>query len=360
MLDLYFNQINGSVTVFRTIRILKVARVLRFLSYIKVIQQIISQKSSSFIYICLLLILLIIVYSLIGTHLYNDKLTFRPEYFRQSFDNFYYSFLSVFQLITLENWNDIEMILLNSSVSIQETLFYLLTLIFLGNYVFLNLFLGVLLDGFTKIKHNEIDEDFCEIKEIEEEITVKIPLKKSEMLPFCWFETENMDKRKMKQKKVKFIYEGIDCKASLWVFKKSNHFRKVCYNVVKSNHFENLVFFVIVLSSFKLTVDEYFDFDNGNEKLISENIDISFNSLFLIESFVKIISIGMFMDRGSYLRDYWNQLDFFIVIVGLMDMYLTSINLTFVKVRLSRFYLFIYFLDFSFVESLKVIENNIS
>ena len=43
------------------------------------------------------------------------------------------------------------------------------------------------------------------------------------------------------------------------------------------------------------------------------------------------------MDKGSYLRESWNCLDFFIVITSLIDLIFTNINLPFLKVlRLLR------------------------
>ena len=32
----------------------------------------------------------------------------------------------------------------------------------------------------------------------------------------------------------------------------------------------------------------------------------------------KVVGMGFFMGPGSYLRDYWNMLDFFVVVLGLL------------------------------------------
>ena len=329
-----FNQINASITVVRTIRVLRVARVLRFLSYIKIIQRVIATQFSSFIYICLLLFLLIIIYSLIGVQMYIDKLPTNLG-FKQSFDSFFFSFLAVFQLISIENWNDIETLVLNSQVDIWASLLYLLSLIFLGNYVFLNLFLGVLLHGFSTVKQEDKDDTWEGEKEEELEETNK---KVHENFQFIQFETENLDKRKIKKRQVNFLYDGIDCKESLWILSKKNFFRKTTYFLVHSNSFENLILFVIFISSIKLAIDSYLDPNNDEEQYISTCIDIGFNSLFMMESFMKIVSYGLFMEKGSYLRDPWNQCDFFIVIVSLIDMAVSSINLPYMKVLINYFY----------------------
>ena len=51
--------------------------------------------------------------------------------------------------MTLENWPTLLYQALNSSNSMVLTILYFFLWIFLGNYVLLNLFLAVLLDGFS-------------------------------------------------------------------------------------------------------------------------------------------------------------------------------------------------------------------
>jgi Ion transport protein len=66
-------------------------------------------------------------------------------------------------LVTLENWNDLMHAALRSSQSMILSLTYLIVWIFIGNYIFLNLFLSILLDGFE----NKEQED--DVKELEKE-----------------------------------------------------------------------------------------------------------------------------------------------------------------------------------------------
>jgi hypothetical protein len=62
-------------------------------------------------------------------------------------------------------------------------------------------------------------------------------------------------------------------------------------------------------------------------------LDVVFTIFFLLESILKIISMGLIMDKGSYLRVSWNQLDFIIVILSCIDLFLTDSNLGFIKVQ---------------------------
>lgn len=54
--------------------------------------------------------------------------------------------------------------------------------------------------------------------------------------------------------------------------------------------------------------------------IISTDIDLVINSIFIVECTMKIIAYGYIMDNGSYLRDIWNMLDHFIVLISVVDM----------------------------------------
>ena len=62
--------------------------------------------------------------------------------------------------MTLENWNDILYVCLRSDVPGIITSIYLISWVFLGNYVFLNLFLAVLLEGFSSESNILNDDNF--------------------------------------------------------------------------------------------------------------------------------------------------------------------------------------------------------
>jgi hypothetical protein len=44
-----------------------------------------------------------------------------------------------------------------------------------------------------------------------------------------------------------------------------------------------------------------------------------FQIFFTIEMVLKVIAFGFVMDENSYLTESWSQMDFFIVIIGLID-----------------------------------------
>ena len=106
-----------------------------------------------------------------------------------------------------------------------------------------------------------------------------------------------------------------------------------------NKNWDNSSLTVSVLSSLKLATDTYnsrLD-PTGEAVTIIKYIDFAFNGIFGAEMVIKVISLGFVMDKGSYLRDRWNILDFCIVFSSFLDMSISQINLPFIKVvRLLR------------------------
>ena len=66
--------------------------------------------------------------------------------------------------MTLENWQEILIACLRSSIFEGFTVFYLISWIFIGNYILLNLLLAILLDAFTNDERLIEEIDFFEEK----------------------------------------------------------------------------------------------------------------------------------------------------------------------------------------------------
>ena len=82
-----------TVRIFRTFRVLRVTRLLRALEFMHVIIRVVSRALSSFVYIALLLLLFLLIYSLLGMQIFAGKFT---DDIRQNFDSFGEAFLAAF------------------------------------------------------------------------------------------------------------------------------------------------------------------------------------------------------------------------------------------------------------------------
>ena len=59
--------------------------------------------------------------------------------------------------------------------------------------------------------------------------------------------------------------------------------------------------------------------------------DYVFNAIFILESLIKIIQLGFAIGEKTYLSNSWNRLDFGIVCVSIIDMSLSGVNLSILK-----------------------------
>ena len=59
--------------------------------------------------------------------------------------------------------------------------------------------------------------------------------------------------------------------------------------------------------------------------------DYVFNGLFILESLIKIIEKGFVIGEKTYLSNSWNRLDFGIVCISIIDMSLSGVNLSILK-----------------------------
>ena len=367
-----------AVRIMRTFRVLRVARLLKSMQSMQTIIDVIARSVSSFLYLAMLLLLFIFIYALLGMQTYGGRFNFDDGKPRANFDSFNSAFITVFQVLTMENWQVVLYDCMRSSVNKILTALYLISWIFVGNFMLLNLFLAILLDSFAeddltedskKKTPEEIKQDNIERrneffkKKGEELILVysdsvmnnsknnknkgggfvkqtKKKLKNDKQLDES-FELEDMAMKKKKKeiKEKKPDYWGVFCERSFYLFHYKNIIRKGCYKMTNHYLFENVVLVLIITSSIKLAYDTYIlDLPSDNtQKVVSTNLDLFFTVFFIFEALVKCISLGFVQDKGSYLRESWNQLDFFIVVASIFDLAFEGVNIPAIRIlRLLR------------------------
>jgi len=353
-----------TVRLFRTFRVLRVTKLLRTLAYMKIIIGVISRSVKKFIFILMLLFLFIFIYSLLGMQLFGGKYvvsdTTTQEGLRENYNSFFNAFLCVFQIMTQENWNDFMTIsILSKDINTYVSLLYLISWMCIGNYIFLNLFLAILLDEFTG---EETEEELEELEEENEEdedslggrtsskTTVGFgstrkgtqkTMSKDSLRPQSFDSKVDLDLSEDEEKSEKKVREKqhtvIACRRSLYIFTKRNPIRAASLWIIRHRYFETLILIMIGVSSVKLALDTFIPTSATTLSDLSGYFDKVVNIFFLLEAVVKIISLGFFMDEGSYTRDSWNNLDLVIVITSMIDMTSNNVNIPAIKVlRLLR------------------------
>jgi hypothetical protein len=124
--------------------------------------QVIANTIQSFMWIFLLLFIFIYIYALLGMSIFGGDLDFPDSPTRMVYNDFFIAFIATFNFITMENWNDSMAAALSTSINKYLSLAYMISWIFLGNYVLANIFLAILLDGFDE---DALQEDFEELEE---------------------------------------------------------------------------------------------------------------------------------------------------------------------------------------------------
>jgi hypothetical protein len=147
-----------TLRMLRTFRVFRIARLLKALQSMQVIMGVILRSYMSFFYIANLMFLFIIIFSLLGTQLFGGKFGDDPDTIpRGNFDSFSIAFITVFQILTMENWQSVLFDSFKSGEKFGNSI-YCIVWIFLGNFILLNLFLAILLDSFLEEEEEEMDD----------------------------------------------------------------------------------------------------------------------------------------------------------------------------------------------------------
>lgn len=95
----------------------------------------------------------------------------------------------------------------------------------------------------------------------------------------------------------------------------------LCALIIKSKIFEAISLMVIISNSVFLAIE---DPTSDTPASYQDFLDTMFLTLYTIEMSLKIIGLGFLFNRGAYLRDAWNALDFLIVVTAYIPLIINS------------------------------------
>ncbi|XP_068582968.1 voltage-dependent T-type calcium channel subunit alpha-1H-like [Cebidichthys violaceus] len=141
----------GGLSVLRTFRLLRVLKLVRFLPALRRQLVVLMKTMDNVATFCMLLMLFIFIFSILGMHLFGCKFGLRqdsgdtlPD--RKNFDSLLWATVTVFQILTQEDWNAV---LYNGMASTTPlAALYFVALMTFGNYVLFNLLVAILVEGF--------------------------------------------------------------------------------------------------------------------------------------------------------------------------------------------------------------------
>ncbi|KAM4738208.1 LOW QUALITY PROTEIN: voltage-dependent L-type calcium channel subunit alpha-1D [Anableps anableps] len=317
------------ISVLRCVRLLRIFKVTRHWASLSNLVASLLNSMKSIASLLLLLFLFIIIFSLLGMQLFGGKFNFDETVTKRStFDNFPQALLTVFQILTGEDWNTVMydgiMAYGGPASSGMVVCIYFIILFICGNYILLNVFLAIAVDNLadaeslntaqkeeeeakkrknsakdanTEKKRTEITEDGKTMMPTEallegdnESYTaVDSPgdeeddddngnLPKAPPGP----RPQRLSELTMKEKTPP-IPEG----SAFFIFSSTNPFRVLCHKLINHQIFTNLILVFIMLSSVSLAAEDPIrNFSARN--IILGYFDYAFTAIFTVEILLKV------------------------------------------------------------------------
>ncbi|XP_011909554.1 PREDICTED: voltage-dependent L-type calcium channel subunit alpha-1C isoform X46 [Cercocebus atys] len=381
------------ISVLRCVRLLRIFKITRYWNSLSNLVASLLNSVRSIASLLLLLFLFIIIFSLLGMQLFGGKFNFDEMQTRRStFDNFPQSLLTVFQILTGEDWNSVmyDGIMAYGGPSFPGMLvcIYFIILFICGNYILLNVFLAIAVDNLadaeslTSAQKEEEEEkerkklartaspekkqEIVEKPAVEESKEEKIELKSitadGESPPTTKINmddlqpNENEDKspypnpettgeedeeepempvgprpRPLSELHLKEKAVPMPEASAFFIFSSNNRFRLQCHRIVNDTIFTNLILFFILLSSISLAAEDPVQHTSFRNHILG-NADYVFTSIFTLEIILKMTAYGAFLHKGSFCRNYFNILDLLVVSVSLISFGIQSSAINVVKI----------------------------
>ncbi|XP_005142234.1 voltage-dependent L-type calcium channel subunit alpha-1S isoform X2 [Melopsittacus undulatus] len=372
------------ISVLRCIRLLRIFKITRYWTSLSNLVASLLNSVRSIASLLLLLFLFIIVFALLGMQLFGGKFDFEDMQVRRStFDNFPQALISVFQILTGEDWNSImyDGIMAYGGPSFPGMLvcIYFIILFVCGNYILLNVFLAIAVDNLAEAesltlaqkakaeerKRRKMSRHYPEKSEDEKQVLAKKLEQKAKGEEIPTTAKLKVDEFASSVNEIKDPYPSADFPgddeedepeiplsprprplaelqlkekavpmpeaSSFFIFSPTNKFRMLCHRTVNATWFTNFILLFILLSSISLAAEDPIRAESFRNQILGY-FDIGFTSVFTVEIVLKMTAYGAFLHKGSFCRNSFNILDLLVVAVSLISMGFESSTISVVKI----------------------------
>ncbi|CAH8458049.1 unnamed protein product [Schistosoma turkestanicum] len=358
------------VSVLRCARLLRIFKLTQYWESLRSLVGKLLKSVRSVASLLLLLSIFILICSLLGMQLFGGRFNFiAHEKPRANFDGILQAMLTVFQILTGEDWNEVMyhgMRAYENSPWYGVVVIYFIFLFICGNYILLNVFLAIAVDNLNEDEDEEEEgngdaqkkqNDTPEITETVEKAAPPPEQQENElpsMMKIKHYErTDNEDQtyEEMFAEDEDAEEEGdLDGKdgddqkdmspqdsrtmpphSAFFIFADTNKFRIFCHNVVCFSHFGNIVLVCILVSSILLAAEDPLHANSPRNRILNM-FDYFFTSVFTVEITLKMISYGFVLHEGAFCRSVFNLLDLIVVCVALVSFVLQNQTISAVKI----------------------------
>ncbi|XP_057217841.1 calcium channel, voltage-dependent, P/Q type, alpha 1A subunit, b isoform X6 [Triplophysa rosa] len=165
------------ISVLRALRLLRIFKVTKYWASLRNLVVSLLNSMKSIISLLFLLFLFIVVFALLGMQLFGGQFNFDQGTPPTNFDTFPAAIMTVFQILTGEDWNVVMYDGIESQGGVEKgmifSVFFIVLTLF-GNYTLLNVFLAIAVDNLANAQELTKDE-----QEEEEATSQKIALQKA-------------------------------------------------------------------------------------------------------------------------------------------------------------------------------------
>jgi len=347
------------LSVLRCIRLLRAFKVTRYWASMGNLVKSLVNSIASINALLVLLILFIFIFALLGMQIFGGRFIDSEE--RGTFNNFGQSCLTVFQILTGEDWNVVMYDGIQAYGGIKGlgaiAAMYFIILFVTGNFILLNVFLAIAVDNLSTDEDEAEGEPEPEAVEGEGEGVEAIeggdgaekekviggdgfPVYPDEHGEFVEneYETgeinnEDIPRAVDVEEEQPIVEEGegdgeggdsgtppIPEGSSFFIFGQTNPIRVFCWKVQAHPICSNLILVCILVSSAFLACEDPLQAASPINVILGK-FDYFFTTVFTIECTLKLISYGFLFHPGAFCRTPFNVLDVVVVTVSLISIF---------------------------------------
>ncbi|KAG6459691.1 hypothetical protein O3G_MSEX011542 [Manduca sexta] len=328
------------ISVLRCVRLLRVFKVTKYWRSLSNLVASLLNSIQSIASLLLLLFLFIMIFALLGMQVFGGKFNYDPveEKDRHNFDCFWQALLTVFQILTGEDWNAVmyEGIKAYGGVgSAPEDKEGGSVVAMEGGHADT--------DDDSEREYEETGSEGEQAEELEGDIEEGID-DENDSVERVEEEQERGEDTEMIEGHQRNHIDGGQCEeegtlvtarprriselnmtnqtppipnaSSFFIFSPTNRFRVFCYKMSSSSTFGNIILVCIMLSSAMLAAEDPLDAtQKGFRNWLLSQFDMFFTGIFTLELFLKLVTYGLILHQGAFLRSAFNVLDMLVHVV---------------------------------------------
>uniref|UniRef100_A0A8D2NG20 Voltage-dependent R-type calcium channel subunit alpha n=1 Tax=Zonotrichia albicollis TaxID=44394 RepID=A0A8D2NG20_ZONAL len=317
------------ISVLRALRLLRIFKITKYWASLRNLVVSLMSSMKSIISLLFLLFLFIVVFALLGMQLFGGRFNFMDGTPSANFDTFPAAIMTVFQILTGEDWNEVMYNGIRSQGGVRSGMWssiYFIVLTLFGNYTLLNVFLAIAVDNLANAQELTKVCSCCSFSRGQS--GGKGPTSpNTSWAPFFCSSGFAAHLPTLEGGMTGWaLHKGCGCVlpgAHGWGVCPCR-VRRACHYIVNLRYFEMCILLVIAASSIALAAEDPV-LTNSDRNKVLRYFDYVFTGVFTFEMVIKMIDQGLILQDGSYFRDLWNILDF-IVVVGALVAFALATN----------------------------------